>query len=221
MADFTVYNNSPEGLFLPYYMQEATGGLNSCILGNTPQGENIGKAGANVLENCVGWCQGRMAEVYNEVSGTQANPVNPFTACHNDAHLWYGSGSLWGFTRSRTPSVGAIGCYRKRKGSGYVGHVVFVERRNAQGIWECSESHYYYNPDAPDPSDGGGSWDYTTLASNYKPRFIAHDGSWSLQGFIKPDYGVTLTPSDPISRPTPSTQILFWGYRKNRRRIFQ
>lgn len=217
MADFTVYNNSPEGLFLPYYMQEATGGLNSCILGNTPQGENIGITGANVLNNCVSWCQGRMAEVYNEVSGTQANPVNPFRACNNDAHLWYGSAVLWGFSRARRPSIGSIGCYRKREGSGYIGHVVFVERYNAQGIWECSESHYYFDGD----ENLHGSWDYTTLTSNFMPQFLASESGWSLQGFIKPDYGVTLTPSDPISRPTPSTQILFWGYRKNRRRIFQ
>ena len=223
MANFTVYNTSPEGLYLPYYMTTGTGGLNTSILGNTPQGEGIGITGADVLNNCVGWCQGRMMEVYNEVNGTQNNPTNPFTGCSVDAQLWYANYNQWGMTRQATPAVGAIGCYRKRISihpTVYEGHVLFVERYNTDtGLWEASEGHYWY--DGSQNTDG--SWDYTTLDRNnsYKPLFLVSDPFWQKQGFLIPNYGVlTLIPSVPIARPTSGGDILIGAYRKRNRRRF-
>lgn len=217
MSNFTVYTDAPDGLFLPYYMRTAEGGLNSCILGNTPNGE-VGIAGANVLNNCVGWCQGRMMEVYNEVAGTQNSPTNPFSGCNLNAEEWYANYRAWGMTRQSTPAVGAIGCYRKVKTLRpvtYEGHVVFVERYDSNtGLWEVSESHFYFDGD----QNVNGSWDYTTLNSRYYPPFIAGT-LWQLQGFLVPTYPATLDPSAPVQRGG-SFDILAGAYRKRNRRRF-
>lgn len=186
MAYYTIRNTSPAGLYLPYYMKTGTytGAINNAILGNTPQGEGIGITGANVLNNCVGYSVGRMAEEWNEVNGTQSSPTNPFNvfAAYN-AQDWYNVAVSEGYRTGNTPQPAAVGVYVSADGQ--LGHVVNVERFY-NNRWEISESHYYYDGD----QNLHGSWDYSYLDSNNMPAFLS-GSSWQFLGFFYPLENVT------------------------------
>lgn len=181
MPSYTVRTTSPAGLYLPYYMKTGTyaGAINDAILGNGAI------AGANVLFNCVGYSVGRLAECWNEMQGTTANPTNPFNifAPYN-AEDWYNVAVANNIPTGMTPQAGAVGVYYSAAQN--VGHVCNLEQY-VNGRWEISESHYYY--------DGNlnlyGSWDYSYLQSNMLPAFIGADPTWQLIGFIYPLGGVT------------------------------
>lgn len=174
MPSFTVRSTSPAGLYLPYYMTTASGGVNSAIQGNGAI------AGANVLYNCVGYSQGRMAEIYNEINGTSGQ--NPFTMFNQDAQNWLAIAQNNNIPTGMTPEVGAVGVYYD---GGTLGHVCNLERY-VNGVWEISESHYYYDGN----QNVNGSWDYSYLIGD-KPRFIAYDPSWLFLGYIYPFSGLT------------------------------
>lgn len=173
MANYTIRTTSPAGLYLPYYMRTASGGLNTSIAGNGAI------AGADVLNNCVGYSQGRLLEIYYEI--TVGASGNPFSAFNVDAENWYTVAANAGMSTGQYPRAGAVGVYY----NGSTGHVCNVERYY-NNRWEISESHYYY--------DGGsnttGSWDYSYLQDNFIPAFIGSDPAWYLIGFIYPFDGV-------------------------------
>lgn len=187
MPTFTIRNTSPAGSFLPYYMKTGTypGALNDAILGNGAI------AGANVLNNCVGFSLGRCCEILNELNGTQANPTNPFNifAPYN-AEDWYSVAQSNNIPTGMTPQAGAVGVYYSAAQD--VGHVCNLEQY-VNGRWEISESHYYYDGD----QNLYGSWDYSYLQSNLLPAFIGADSTWQFLGFIYPFEGLTpITPGN-------------------------
>lgn len=190
---YTIRNTSPVGQYLPYYMKSPTG-INNAILGNTPQGENIGMTGADVLFNCVGYSVGRCCEMWNEQQGTIANPTNPFNifAPYN-AEEWYNVAVNNGYNVGAVPQNGAVGVYT----DGSIGHVCNVEYYDSSsGLWMISESHYWY--DYQQGRVDHGSWDFSFLNPlNLKPEFIANDSSWQLIGFIYPFGTVPPTPTEP------------------------
>jgi len=190
---FTPRTVSPEGSYSPFYMKQGTytGALNTAILGNTLQGEGIGLTGANVLNNCVGYSQGRMAEMYCEENGI-ISPVNPFASFSMDAQDWLSAALDAGYETGLTPRLAAVGVYQSRSDPS-LGHVCNIEQY-ANGRWEISEGHYFH----PNPP-GYGSWDYSYLNNtNLKPAFIENSNDWYLLGFI---YPFTVTPPGPSGPP--------------------
>lgn len=197
MPTFTIRNTSPAGLFLPYYMTTGAGGVNTSIVGNGAI------AGANVLNNCVGYSQGRLAEIYNQINGTTGQ--NPFTMFNVDAQNWLTVAQNNGFATGMTPQIGAVGVYYASGQN--LGHVCNIENIGIGGIWEISESHYYY-------PNGQGSWDYSYLQPNLLPAFIGNDPDWQLIGFIYPFQG--LQPSESF----PSIYSILHRRRKKKVRIY-
>lgn len=173
MPSFTIRTTSPAGSYLPYYMTVAAGGVNTSIVGNGAV------AGANVLQNCVGYSQGRLSELYNELNGTTGQ--NPFTMFNVDAQNWLAVAQANNIRTGMTPQAGAVGVYYSAQQN--LGHVCNLEQY-ANGRWEISESHYYY-------PNGNGSWDYSYLQPNMLPAFIGSDSSWQFLGFIYPFEGIT------------------------------
>lgn len=192
---FTPMRTSPAGLYLPYYMTTGAGGLNTSIQGNGAI------AGADVLNNCVGFSQGRMAHMYCEDQGL--SPQNPFTLFNMDAQNWLSAAINAGYSWGASPQLAAVGVYASRSDP-TLGHVCNVEEY-VNGIWYISEGHYYY-------PGGAGSWDYSYLNnSNYKPAFIEYDNDWYLLGFI---YPFQVTPG-PGPSPLPShRRMKAWMYLK-------
>lgn len=176
MGVYTVRNTTPAGLFLPYYMRTVDGGINDAIQGNGAI------YGANVLNNCTGYSCGRMAEIYNILNDTTAQPTNPFNifALHN-AEEWFSIAQNNGIPTGQTPQIGAVGVYYAQQQN--VGHVCNLEQY-INGRWEISESHYHYDGNL----NINGSWDYSYLQNNLIPAFIGADPDWVLLGFIYPFY---------------------------------
>lgn len=177
-------------------------GYNSAIVGNGAL------YGANVLNNCVGYSVGRCAEIYDElnpnvITSTGTNPFNVF-APYN-AEDWVSVALTNNWNTGMTPAVGAVGVWYSAQQN--IGHVANIEDYQ-NGVWEISESHYYY-------PNGNGSWDYSYLqsGSDFLPAFIGADSSWALLGFIYPDY--TEQPM-PINAQFISFQTPF-GKRKIKR----
>lgn len=197
---YQVRTQTPAGSYSPFYMKQGTytGALNSAILGNGAI------TGANVLNNCVGYSQGRMAEQYCEDQGI--SPQNPFTLFNMDAQNWFTAAINAGYQTGQVPKLGAVGVYASRSNPDR-GHVCNVEQY-ANGRWEITEGHYFH----PDPP-GHGSWDYSYLNNvNYKPEFIQNNNDWYLIGFIYP-FNVTPgpTPGPPLR---PMNKLKTWMYSK-------
>lgn len=165
----TPRTTSPAGSGITYYNTVSAGGINTAIQGNGAI------SGADVLNNCVGYSQGRMLEMLDEITGLPVT-INPFSAFNVDAENWYQTAVNNGFNVGTTPQIGAVGVWHSAAQA--IGHVANIEAYN-NGIWEISESHYYY-------PGGSGSWDYSYLQSNLLPAFIGSDPTWSLIGFIYP-----------------------------------
>lgn len=181
---YTIRTSSPAGSGSPFYNTVASGGYNTSIVGNGAI------AGANVLNNCVGYSQGRMMEMYDQaVSPITSAAANIFSMFNANAEDWYNIAVANGFNVGQTPTYGAVGVWYSAAQN--VGHVANVEDYQ-NGIWEISESHYNY-------PGGAGSWDYSYLQNNadYLPAFIGADSTWALIGFIYPFNAVPPTPPVP------------------------
>lgn len=189
MPSFTPRTVTPAGLYLPYYMTVASGGYNTSITGNGAI------TGANVLNNCVGYSQGRMLEMYNEMYGSTTS--NPFSMFNANAEDWYQIAINNGFSVGTVPQLGAVGVYYSALQN--VGHVVNVEAYN-NGVWEISEGHYYY-------PNNLGSWDYSYLDANYRPAFMGGDTSFTVYGFIYP-FRDTPTPTPTRRKKMPVWMML-------------
>lgn len=204
---YDIRTTSPAGENLPYYNTVASGGYNSSIQGNGAV------FGANVLNNCVGYSQGRLMEMHNQlypnnqITSAASNIYSIFNA---NAEDWYQIAVNNGFNVGSVPELGAVGVWYSAAQN--VGHVANVENY-ANGRWEISEGHYNY-------PGGQGSWDYSYLQNNsdYLPAFIGADSSWALIGFIYP-FTVPYPPPGPIPPTPPEPELQetkFWIYLKRR-----
>ncbi|MCM2374656.1 pre-peptidase C-terminal domain-containing protein [Aporhodopirellula aestuarii] len=98
--------------------------------------------------NCTWYVEGRIRQTAN-VTGINASRLNGLTG---NANVWEARTSI--FQATSTPQVGAVAQWDV---GGY-GHVAFVERVNANGSIEISESSYVPNPQ----SNPGANFEYRT-----------------------------------------------------------
>lgn len=200
---YTIRNTDPAGSGSPFYNTVGSGGYNTSIIGNGAI------SGANVMNNCVGYSQGRMMEMYSEaVSPITSAADNIFSMFNANAEDWYNIAVANNFAVGQTPTYGAVGVWYSAAQN--VGHVANVETLN-NGVWEISEGHYNY-------PGGQGSWDYSYLQNNsdYLPAFIGADPTWVLIGFIYPFNAVPPTPPGPPVPPSPgrTRKMKLWFYLK-------
>lgn len=130
-----------------YYIRQANGGWNGAIQGKPT------KSGANVLSNCVGYANGRFAEIMGQ------NKVPYQLVCN--AENFIEKAKNHGLTVVNYPTLGGIMVWQKgtlSSGDG-AGHVAIVERiDNANQIY-TSESSY------------SGSAFYNAIRSNNNGRW--------------------------------------------------
>ena len=116
-----------------YYIMQSSGGWNGAIKGNPT------KAGANVLANCVGYANGRFAEIIGKdtIEYQMVCNASGFTTRAN----------RFGLTVVNYPVLGGIMCWEG--GSNNCGHVAIVERIDGKNQIYTSESAYkgsaFYN----------------------------------------------------------------------------
>lgn len=119
-----------------YYITRGSGGLNGAIEGKPTQ------KGANVLDNCVGFCNGRFAESQNDPDLKEIYKAFKYQlVC--DAEDFIESAKRQGLKISKTPVEGGIMVWQK--GSTLsphdgAGHVAFVEAVYDDGTILTSES---------------------------------------------------------------------------------
>ena len=212
MPSYTIRDTRPTGN-LPYYTStqgSITPAWNTCILGNYqglwyPQSQ--GQPGANVLNNCTGYSQGRMMEMWNDLypnNQITSLATNPFSFLNGNAYEWYQDAIDHGLNVGSVPQIGAVGVWKKdaMNGEEPLGHVANIEC-NDNGTWRISEGHAYYDHGLHNNS--WGSWDYSFLQPNvdYLPSFIGADPNWYLLGFIYP-FDVIPDPPQPPHPPHPT-----------------
>ena len=114
-----------------YYIRQATGGWNGAIQGNPT------KNGANVLANCVGYANGRFAEIIGE------NRVPYQLVCN--AENFIEKARAYGLQVVEYPTLGGIMVWQKGaslSGKDGAGHVAVVERIDGANKIYTSESAY-------------------------------------------------------------------------------
>ena len=117
-----------------YYIRIANGGWNGAIQGKPT------KAGANVLANCVGYANGRFAEIMNEGKITYQLVCN--------AENFIEKAKAYGLQVINMPTLGGIMVWRKGatlSGNDGAGHVAIVERIDSADQIYTSESSYNGN----------------------------------------------------------------------------
>lgn len=154
MPNFSPPHN-PVGLNEPSFMTNLYGASwsnawNTSIYGSPTQ------TGADVLANCVGYAQGRMLDIYREITGY--NPAqtgtHPFVMFNVDAGNWYSTAINNGFTVQSDPREGSVLVTPN--------HVAVVEfyDQNTGKYW-ISESGYNADPYLMQQSlyqDAQGHW---------------------------------------------------------------
>ena len=108
MPNFSPPTN-PVGTYNPCWMTNLYGASwddawNTSIYGSPTQ------PGANVLSNCVGWCQGRMLEIYMEITGydPRQTQTHPFIMFNVDAGQWDEVARANGFEVVTEPREGSV-----------------------------------------------------------------------------------------------------------------
>ena len=113
----------------PYYNIKATGGYSSAILGKPTE------EGLNVLRNCVGYANGRYAEIQG------LNKIKYQLVCNAEQFII--KAESYGLQIGDTPKLGAIMVWAQgttKSGSDGAGHVAIVEQINDDGTILTSES---------------------------------------------------------------------------------
>lgn len=161
-----------------YYITTSQGGWNKAIVGKPT------KSGANVLANCVGYANGRFAEIIGK------NAIEYQLICNAENFIEKAKG--YGLSISDVPTLGGIMVW-EGKGS-LAGHVAIVERIDSNNQIFTSESAYggsaFYNKTR---YNCNGNWD---MGSNYSFR------------------GCIINPSNPTPPPAPTHKITedgIWG----------
>lgn len=114
-----------------YYIRQVSGGWNGAIQGNPA------KNGANVLANCVGYANGRFAEIMNK------NSIPYQLVCN--AENFIERAKNYGLKVVSYPTLGGIMCWQKGStlsGNDGAGHVAIVERIDSANQIYTSESAY-------------------------------------------------------------------------------
>ena len=116
-----------------YYIMQSSGGWNGAIQGKPT------KSGANVLSNCVGYANGRFAEIIGK------DKVEYQLVCN--ASGFTTRAGRFGLTVVSYPVLGGIMCWEGGKNN--CGHVAIVERIDGANQIYTSESSYggsaFYN----------------------------------------------------------------------------
>ena len=116
-----------------YYIRQANGGWNGAIQGNPT------KTGANVLANCVGYANGRFAEIIGK------GKIEYQLVCNASGFI--DKAKKYGLKVVNYPTLGGIMCWAG--GSSGAGHVAIVERIDSKTQIYTSESCYrgsaFYN----------------------------------------------------------------------------
>lgn len=140
-----------------YYIRQANGGWNGAVKGSPT------RSGANVLSNCVGYANGRFAEIQG------LGYIKYQFVCN--AENFIEKAKLYGLKVSSVPTQGGIMVWQKGatlKGSDGAGHVAIVERVDSANQIYTSESAYggsaFYNATR---TNSNGRWG---MASGYKFR---------------------------------------------------
>ncbi len=151
-----------------YYITTDNGGWSYAIKGKPT------KAGANVLSNCVGYANGRFAEIQDTIG------IKYQLVCN--AENFITKAKSYGLSISNKPTLGGILVW-EGKGS-LAGHVAIVERIDSDNQVFTSESAY------------GGSAFYNKTRSN-------SNGNWGMNSNYK-YLGCVINPANPEPSPTPS-----------------
>lgn len=168
----------------PYYIRQVNGGLNGAVAGSPTI------AGANVLANCVGYCNGRFAESQNdsELRGI----VKPFKyqlVCN--AENFIESAQRQGLKISKTPTVGGIMVWQKGAtlgGGDGAGHVAFVEAVYEDGSIYTSESGW-----------GSREWAFKNLRRNNSNGRWGQTEAYKFRGcIINPSINGGKTPTPKL-----------------------
>lgn len=168
-----------------YYIRTVTGGLNGAVAGDPTQPY------ANVLDNCVGFANGRFNESINDPD--LEGIVKPFKyqlVCN--AENFIESAKRQGLKISSTPIEGGIMVWQKGatlSGGDGAGHVAFVERVYDDGSIMTSES-------------GWASWAFKTV------RRDNSNGRWGQNSLYK-FRGCIINPSieNPKVVPVPKLDV--------------
>lgn len=133
---FAMRTNCPSGN--NYYIRQVNGGWNGAIQGNPT------KNGANVLANCVGYANGRFAEIIGK------NKIEYQLVCNAESFI--NKAKTYGLEISNVPTLGGIMVWAKGEignGNDGAGHVAVVERIDSANQIYTSESSYrgsaFYN----------------------------------------------------------------------------
>lgn len=151
-----------------YYITTGSGGWNKAIQGKPT------KSGANVLANCVGYANGRFAEIIGK------DCIEYQLVCN--AENFIEKAKQYGLQISSVPTLGGIMVW-EGKGS-LAGHVAIVERIDNNNQVFTSESAY------------GGSAFYNKTRTNDNGRW-GMGSNYSFRGCI-------INPSNPEPSPTPT-----------------
>lgn len=168
-----------------YYIRKVTGGLNGAVAGDPTQPY------ANVLDNCVGYANGRYNEAWNDPN--LEGIVKPFhvqLVCN--AENFIESAKRQGLKISSTPIEGGIMVWQKGRtlsDNDGAGHVAFVERVYDDGSIMTSES-------------GWGSWAFKTVRRDNR------NGRWGQNSLYK-FRGCIINPSieNPKVVPVPKLDV--------------
>ena len=126
---FQVRTNCPTGN--KYYIRKENGGWNGAVQGKPT------KSGANVLANCVGYANGRFAEIMNE------GKIKYQLICNAENFIEKAQG--FGLKISNKPTLGGIMVWQKGatlSNKDGAGHVAVVERIYSDNQIYTSESSY-------------------------------------------------------------------------------
>ena len=168
-----------------YYIRKVTGGLNGAVAGEPTQRY------ANVLDNCVGYANGRFNESINDPDLKGVVKAFKYQLTCN-AENFIESAKRQGLKISSTPIEGGIMVWQKGRtlnGGDGAGHVAFVERVYDDGSIMTSES-------------GWASWAFKTV------RRDNSNGRWGQNNLYK-FRGCIINPSieNPKVVPAPKLDV--------------
>ncbi len=156
---FTIRKTKPKNN--KYYIRKANGGYSNAI-----QGKPVDQY-ANVLANCVGYANGRFAEIMGEVTGTEG--IKYQLVCN--AENFIEKAKKYGLRVAKKPHAGGILVWQKGKtlsGSDGAGHVAVVEEVYSDTSVYTSESNYggtaFLNVKR---SNSNGRWGISSSAYKY------------------------------------------------------
>lgn len=165
-----------------YYIRRVTGGLNDAVAGSPTQKY------ANVLDNCVGYANGRYNELWNDPNLTGITKAFHAQLVCN-AENFIESAKRQGLKISKTPVVGGIMVWQRGAtlgGGDGAGHVAVVERVYDDGSILTSES-------------GWASWAFKTVRRYNTNGRWGQNSAYKFRGcVINPTIKNVVTPAPKL-----------------------